>query len=147
MKLLSIKKIKFIRNYIEGLIILQGSSLRNKLLKNFINYFFIIIFLIILSGIFNLIDYLIYNWTLVIIISNTYNSICYFIFSIENEFKIDLDKIKIKFIRALIHSKISLQNNKTINKELMKNYFLKNIYYVLILILITAIAFYYINLN
>lgn len=85
------------------------------------------------------INYLIFIWVKAIIFHIVYNTIGYFTFLIENDIKILLNKIKIKFIKDTIDNFIVLKNSPNINKELMRNYFLKNIYFVLILTLLTFI--------
>jgi len=81
---------------------------------------------------------LFYLWTFNIIFGIIYLSIGYFIIFIENEIKIDLNKIKIKFIRNKIESLLVIQKS-SVDREKLKNFFLFPLFILFLVIIGTGL--------
>jgi hypothetical protein len=67
-----------------------------------------------------------------------YHSIGYFILCIDNEIKIDLNKIKIKFIRNLLEGLLVIQRT-CIDKEEMKKLFLIPLFVCLLSVIVSGL--------
>jgi len=81
--------------------------------------------------------FLCYIWFLILIFTIVYNSVGYLI--LLNIINIDLNKIRIKFIRNTIEDFIVIRNNtRAANKEKMKNYFISHLYLSFFLILLSG---------
>ena len=102
-----------------------------------------ILFIIICVGLYNYninifnIYFLFYLWFLILIFSLVYNSIAYFILINKNEIDIDLNKIRIKFIRKNIESFIAIRNSN-LDKEKMKKYFISQLYLNLFILILSG---------
>jgi hypothetical protein len=81
--------------------------------------------------------FLFYLWFLILIFSLAYNSVGYFILINKNEIDIDLNKIRIKFIRKNIESFIAIRNSK-MEKEKMKKYYISQLYLNLFLLILSG---------
>jgi uncharacterized integral membrane protein len=81
--------------------------------------------------------FLYYIWFLILIFTIVYNSVGYLI--LLNIINIDLNKIRIKFIRNTIEDFIVIRNNtREANKEKMKKYFISHLYLSFFLILLSG---------
>ena len=78
--------------------------------------------------------YLALIWIIFIVVGLVFNLIGYIIISIENEIKIDLSKIKGKYLRISIENFIGIQKSKTIDKEKYLNYLFKHIILCIVLL-------------
>jgi len=81
--------------------------------------------------------FLFYLWFLILIFSLAYNSVGYLILISKNEIDIDLNKIRIKFIRKNIESFIAIRNSK-MEKEKMKKYYISQLYLNLFLLILSG---------
>jgi len=130
-------------NYIGIFTTLQKKKNQNPKLFKLILLLFIIICVVIYK--YNIFIYinniniyiLYYIWVLILIFSIVYNSIGYFILINKNEIDIDLNKIRIKFIRKNIESFIAIRNSK-IDTENMKKYFITQLYLSLFVIILSG---------
>jgi len=134
-------------NYIPLFTIFAKHKQKKKNL--FFKLFILTIFIILCVGLYkyniftfinkDIIIYLIYYiWFLILIFTIVYNSIGYFILLIKNEIDIDLNKIRIKFIRNTIENFIVIRN-KTKDKEKLKKYFISHLYLSFFVIILSGI--------
>jgi len=126
---------------------IKRNSIKNNVVKlpNILKLILILIIIVVLYkyNIFTYISnninfyFLCYIWFLILIFTIVYNSVGYLI--LLNIINIDLNKIRIKFIRNTIEDFIVIRNNtREANKEKMKNYFISHLYLSFFLILLSG---------